>query len=199
MKHSSHDYLKFFLIILLVTITTILHFSTKQTHFYYHIVLRELYFLPILLGAFWYGKRGGLLTSLSISSLDLPFIVTHWQGLTPDDLAKSLELILFNIIALSMGMLSDSEKKREREKQKAILAMAGTIAHELNSPLQVILGGSQLLQDDFEPESTTYKELQYIINNTKTIKQTINKISHLDQFVLKKYAGDTQIFEISSK
>lgn len=192
------DYSKIFLIILLVVITTILHFSTKQSQFYYHIVLRELYFLPILLAAFWYGIRGGLISSVGISVLYIPLVIMHWQGFSPEDLDKSLEIILFNVVALIMGVLSDREKKQEREKRESILAMAGTIAHELNSPLQVVLGGSQLLQDDFEPESTAYKELQDIINNTKTIKQTISKISHLDQFVLTEYPGEAKIVDISS-
>ncbi|MGB3225676.1 MAG: histidine kinase dimerization/phospho-acceptor domain-containing protein [Desulforhopalus sp.] len=189
---------KIFLIIVLVTVTTILHFTTKQSQFYYHIVLRELYFLPIVLGAFWYGVRGGLFTSLGISSVYTPLVVMHWQGFSPEDLDKFLEIILFNVVAIVMGILSDREKAREREKQESILAMAGTIAHELNTPLQVVLGGSQLLQDDFEPESTTHKELQDIINNTRTIQEAIKKISQLDQFVLKKYAGDTKIIDISS-
>ena len=195
---SVIDREKIFLIVVLVTITTILHFATKQSQFYYHIVLRELYFLLIMLGAFWYGVRGGLLTSFGISSVYIPVVVMHWQGFSPEDLDKFLEIILFNVVASVMGILSDREKAREREKQESILAMAGTIAHELNTPLQVVLGGSQLLQDDFEPESTTHKELQDIINNTRTIKEAINTISQLDQFVLKKYAGDTKIIDISS-
>ena len=198
-KHiSKTDIQKISLIIVLVAITTILHFATKQSQFYYHIVLRELYFLPILLGAFWYGIRGGLVSSVGISVLYLPLVIMHWQGFSPEDLDKSLEIILLNVVALVMGVLSDREKKRVREKQEAILAMAGTIAHELNSPLQVVLGNSQFLQDDFEPESETYKELQTIINNTKTIKQIVKKISFLDQFALKEYVGDEKIIDISS-
>ncbi len=196
-KYSSPDYFKMFLVILLVTITTLLHFATKQNQQYYHIVLREFYFLPILLAAFWYGIRGGLISSLGISVLYLPVVIMHWQEFSPEDLDKSLEIVLFNLVALVMGILSDREKKREREKQEAILAMAGTIAHELNSPLQVVLGNSQLLRDDFLPESEHYRELQTIVNNTKVIQQVVKKISFLDQFVLKGYAGNTKIVDIS--
>lgn len=196
-QYSPSKYFKISLIAWLVALTTFLHFSTPQNLYHYHIVFRELYFLPILLGAFWYGVRGGLVTAAGISILYLPLVIMHWQGFSPADLAKSLEIILFNVVALIMGVLSDREKKREREKQEAILAMAGTIAHELNSPLQVVLGNSQLLQDDFEPESETYQELQTIINNTKTIQQIVKKISFLDRFSLKGYAGDTKIVDIS--
>ncbi len=184
-------------IIVLVALITLLHFLTGQSQHYYHIVFRELYFLPILLAAFWFGIRGGLLTSAAISAFYLPLVVMHWQQFSPDDLDKSLEVILFNLIAMVMGVLSDREKKREQEKQETILAMAGTIAHELNSPIQVVLGNSQLLQDDFEPESEPYKELQTIIDNTKTIREIVKKISFLDRFTMKEYAGDAQIIDIS--
>ena len=196
-KYSPSKYFKISLIGWLVVLTTFLHFSTQQNLHHYHIVFRELYFLPILLGAFWYGVRGGFVTAVGISILYLPLVIMHWQGFSSGDLAKSLEIILFNVVALVMGVLSDREKKREREKQEVILAMAGTIAHELNSPLQVVLGNSQLLQDDFEPESGTYQELQTIINNTNTIQQIVKKISFLDRFSMKGYAGDTKIVDIS--
>ncbi|MEA2114190.1 MAG: DUF4118 domain-containing protein [Thermodesulfobacteriota bacterium] len=191
------DYLKIFLVILLVVITTFLHFSTKQSQYYYHIVFRELYFLPILLAAFWFGVRGGLVASVGISALYLPLVIMHWQNFSPEDLDKSLEILLFNVVALVMGILSDREKKREREKREEILAMAGTIAHELNSPLQVVLGNTEFLQDEFEPESETYRELQTIINNTKTIRDIVKKISFLDRFALKEYVGDEKIVDIS--
>ncbi len=191
------EYIKILLVISLVTATTFLHYSTRQNQYYYHIFLRELYFFPILLAAFWYGLRGGLIASVGISVLYIPLVVTHWQQFSPEDLDKSLEILLFNLVALVMGVLSDREKNREREKQEAILAMAGTIAHELNTPLQVVLGNSELLQDDFESESETYKELQIIINNTKTIQEVVKKISFLDRIVLKEYAGDAQIVDIS--
>ncbi len=196
-KFSAPDYLKIFWIISLVLITTFLHFTINQSQPYYHIVLRELYFLPILLGAFWYGIRGGLICSMGISALYLPMVIIHWQGFSPEDLDKSLGIILLNVVALVMGILSDREKKQAHEKKEAILAMAGTIAHELNTPLQVVLGNSQFLQDDFEPESETYLELQTIISNTKMIQQIVKKISFLDRFALKEYAGDAKIVDIS--
>lgn len=59
-KKSKHDILKMVVIAVLVATITILHFVIRQNQFYNHIVLRELYFLPILLGAFWFGVRGGL-------------------------------------------------------------------------------------------------------------------------------------------
>lgn len=196
-KQLRSDYLKILLIISLVTVGTAFLYLPRQDQNYFPVLLRELYFFPILLAAFWYGLRGGLVTSVGISALYIPHVLMQWQQFSPEDLNQSLEVILFNLIALVMGVLSDREKKREQEKQETILAMAGTIAHELNSPIQVVLGNSELLQDDFEPESEPHKELQIIINNTKTIREIVKKISFLDRFALKEYAGDAQIVDIS--
>lgn len=196
LNDSRSAYFRIFLIIFLAAGVTVLHYSTAQSESYHHIVFRELYFIPIILAAFWYGFRGGLLASLGISALYVPHIMINWQNFSPDDLNKCIEVIIFNLVALVLGIMKDQEKRREREKREALLAMAGAVAHELNSPIQVVLGSSQLLQDDFEPESETYNDLKVIINNTKTIQKIVSRISRLDQFILTGYAGDDKIVEI---
>ena len=123
---------------------------------YHHLVLREFYFLPVILSAFWFGLRGGLAASLFVSCLYIPHIVINWQNFSPDDLDKVLELLFFNVVAVVLGVMKDMERKRQREKEEAISAMAGTVAHELNTPVQVILGSAQLLQEDFQEDSEQY-------------------------------------------
>ncbi len=184
------------LIVFLILLVTFLHYSTGRMQSYHHLVFREFYFLPIILSAFWYGLRGGLAASLSVSFLYIPHIIMNWQSFSPDDLDKILELIFFNVVAVILGAMKDMERKRQREKEEAISAMAGTIAHELNTPVQIILGSSQLLQEDFKEDSEQYNELETIIENTRVIGKVIRKIALLDRFVLKKYAGKDEIFDL---
>ncbi len=70
------------------------------------------------------------------------------------------------------------------------------MAHELNTPLQVVLGSAQLLQDDFDPGTETHKELENIIKNLKVVNGLVKKISFLDQFNLKQYEGKTMIVDL---
>jgi signal transduction histidine kinase len=175
---------------------TILHLATSQTQELPHIFYRELYFLPLILSSFWFGLRGSLTISLCVTFVYLPYTVFHWQSFSPNDLDRLLEIMLFNIVANGLGFLRDREKAIEKEKRKAIMAMAGTVAHEINSPLFSALGTSQLMQDEFNPGSSPHNDLKFIIRNLKEIKQMVKKISAIEDPKLKTYVGDSDIVDL---
>jgi signal transduction histidine kinase len=188
--------IKILSIVVLVGAITSLHYTTQHTQIYQHIVYRDLYFLPVILGGFWFGLRGGLITSFSIMASYIPFVILRWDSFSPDDLDKSIANILFIVVAILVGVLRDRENARTREKIEGVKAMAGTVAHELNTPLQVVLGNSQLLQEEFDSTTETHIELQGIINNLQKMAQIIKKISFIDSVELRDYIGDTKIVDI---
>jgi signal transduction histidine kinase len=51
--------------------------------------------------------------------------------------------------------------------------MAAGVAHEINTPLGVILGYAQLMMDDFDPDSETYQNLQVIERQTKASRKIV--------------------------
>lgn len=69
------------LIVGLVVAITALHVFTAQEQQRVHIIYRELYFLPLILAGFWYGLRGALVASLSITAFYLPYTVYRKKGL----------------------------------------------------------------------------------------------------------------------
>lgn len=172
-----------------------LHMFISRDYEKGHIIARELYFLPIILSAFWFGLRGALITVLSISIFYLSFSAVHWRGFRPDDLERLLEVGLFNIVAVTMGFLQDKQKALTREKLEAIKALSGTVAHEMNSPLFVALGNLELLQDDFDHDSEPYKELEGIKTNLNELRSLIKKISQLREVVTKDYDGTSRIVD----
>lgn len=188
--------IKILFIAILVGAIASLHYLTQHSQIYHHIVYRELYFLPLILGGFWFGLRGGLITSFSIVASYMPFIILRWDNFSSDDLDKSIAIILFVIVAVLVGTLRDREMARMREKIEGVKAMAGTVAHELNTPLQVVLGNSQLLQEEFDSSTDTHVELQKIINNIQKMDQVIKKLSLIDRIELKDYAGNTKILNL---
>ena len=162
----------------------------------WHIFYRELYFLPLILSAFWFGLRGSFIISLCVTVLYLPYTIFHWQSFSPNDLDRLLEILLFNIVANGLGFLRDRGKTIEKEKRKAIMAMASTVAHEINTPLFSAIGTTQLMQDEFNPDSDPYNDLQLIIRNLKEIKQMVKKIAAIEKPEMKPYVGDSVIVDI---
>src|SRR4030065_2731614 len=150
----SQKYLKTRIIIVgaSVVIISLLHYITKVSQVYQHIFYRELYFLPLILSGFWFGLRGGVITSLTITALYLPFTLIHWQG-SPDDFDKILQILLLNIIAAGLGFLSDRRKAEEKAKTEAERMareqaesadriksdFLSIVAHELRTPLVRII------------------------------------------------------------
>lgn len=59
------------------------------------------------------------------------------------------------------------------EKMATVGQMAAGIAHEINTPLGIILGYTQLMMDDFEPDSETYQNLVVIERQTKVSRKIV--------------------------
>jgi len=187
---------RIFLIAALLIIITIFHYTTEQSQMYHHILFREAYFIPIIMGGVWFGLKGALSTSIAITCFYLPFTLISWGGFSPMDWDRIIEIFLFNVIAVVLGYLRDQERAREREKLEAVLAMAGTVGHELNTPLQVLLGNVQLLLEDLEGHSEACKELHGIMENLKEMNRIVKKISGIERFETRLYHGDDVIVDI---
>ncbi|HEV8160127.1 MAG TPA: hypothetical protein VGP58_13920, partial [Pyrinomonadaceae bacterium] len=62
-----------------ILLISALHFLTPVDSIILHQIYQRLYYIPIILAAFWYGWRGGLGAALLASVSYLPHITLHWQ------------------------------------------------------------------------------------------------------------------------
>ena len=89
------------------------------------------------------------------------------------------------------------DAKVEREKLQGVLEIAGAVCHELNQPLQAILGCSELIALDRDSgKKVVKKRLDEIIKQIGRIGKITKKVSSITQYKTVKYIGDVKIFDI---
>lgn len=133
-----------------------------------HAIHGRLCYIPIILGAIWFGVRGGLATAFAITALTIPYTLRIHDHHTL--IGEYTEMVFYVAIGLMTGVLIEREW-RERERREALqreLArserlsslgqMAAGLAHEIRNPLGSIQGVAELLGDD-APVGSKKREL----------------------------------------
>ncbi|MBC8209210.1 MAG: GAF domain-containing protein [Desulfobulbaceae bacterium] len=87
------------------------------------------------------------------------------------------------------------EEQLERVKLQGVVELAGTVAHEINTPLFAALGTAQLLEDDIEG-SDARNEVATIVRNLRTIGDLTAKMTRMTGFESRDYVGDTKIVDL---
>lgn len=134
------------LVLLLIFAISGMHYADISEESILHIIYRELYFLPIIMAGLWFGLRGGIAASLVITILYLPTVLASpsWN-LSVHKYGNLLEILLFNVVGITVGWLRNREFMLSRQKCEADhLASLGQavscIAHDMKTPLTAIGG-----------------------------------------------------------
>jgi two-component system, sporulation sensor kinase E len=105
-----------------LVVITLLHYYTDVRAVTLHDIYRRLYYLPIIYAAFRFGLRGGLIAAIASSLLFAPHAQMSLGGLLGSyGLDNGLEVILFNVVGISTGMLATSAR-RELARSRAVSA-----------------------------------------------------------------------------
>jgi signal transduction histidine kinase len=187
---------KFFIVAVLVIIITILHYLTAIDYGLRHVFLRELYFLPIMLAAFWFGILGGLATSLLISFVYGPYILMYAPGPAIHNLGNMLELVLFNVVGLFFGWMKDRETAQQQKLHKAEnLAAIGRavsmIAHDLKTPLVAIGGLSRQLSKKLAGDFSQREKIEVIRQQSDRLENMVlNMLDFAKPLIISKKSCD---------
>jgi signal transduction histidine kinase len=133
-----------------------------------HAIHGRLCYIPIILGAIWFGVGGGLATAIAISVLTIPYTLRIHDHHTL--IGEYTEMVFYLAIGLMTGVLIEREwRERERrvalerelarsERLSSLGQMAAGLAHEIRNPLGSIQGVAELLGDD-APAGSKKREL----------------------------------------
>jgi len=177
-KLPARTFLKIGLICLAVGSITIFHYQTSPEAGIRHIIFRELYFLPIILGGFWFGMRGGLSTALAISILYGPLVLMGPDRFSAHYIGNIMEIILFNLIGGLLGWLKDREEvQQKRLRQVESLAAMGTatamIAHDLKTPLITIAGLARQLTKKIPSATPESEKIMFIRQQSERLEKLV--------------------------
>jgi sigma-B regulation protein RsbU (phosphoserine phosphatase) len=89
-----------------------------------------------------------------------------------------------------------ARKLAEEEKFKGVLETAGGICHELNQPLQYMLGAVQLLMMDASGNDILYAQLDAIRTRIEQMGEMTRKLTAITRFRTRKYVGGLDILDI---
>ncbi len=86
------------------------------------------------------------------------------------------------------------KEQLERVKLQGVVDLAGTVAHEINTPLFAALGTAQILEGDITDEEMI-SDVEMIIRNLKSISKLTEKMTTMTGFERKDYVGEANIVE----
>ncbi len=87
-----------------------------------HGILGHLYIVPIILGAYWYGIKGGVTVSIASTILFSPHLLLHWTDPFLD-VYNFVELFLFLLIGGVTGVLSQMERNQRVRYEQALVRL----------------------------------------------------------------------------
>ncbi len=87
-----------------------------------HGILGHLYIVPIILGAYWYGIKGGVTVSIASTVLFSPHLLLHWKDPFLD-VYNFVELFLFLLIGGVTGVLSQMERNQRLRYENALVRL----------------------------------------------------------------------------
>lgn len=153
-----------------------LRYATGPSASLLHELSLRLYYIPILISAYWYGVAGGLLLAV-VSSIAY---VNRVSEIVPTfDPARFAEVLVFYMIGLSVGLLASAQRRvaaryrsaaatleaanvqlrdsheqiRRIDRLRTLGEVATGLAHEIRHPLASICGAIEIIEARSRPNS----------------------------------------------
>jgi CheY-like chemotaxis protein len=97
---------------------------------------------------------------------------------------------------LNYELRKTQEKLIEKEKESAVVEMAGAASHELNQPLTAILGNLQLVMTKLPEGDPLTEKLNKVLNQVERMVEIVKKIGQITRYRTKQYAENVKIVDI---
>ena len=172
------NWIKIVVIIFMTGAILGLYYLTSYQMLYRHAFYRILFYVPLILGSFWFGLKGSIGVCTSVTLCLLPYEIIQWQGFSLEDFHELLEVVLFIVIAFILGFLVERERKKHTalvrtESLAAIGKAVSEIAHDMKTPLMAMGGFASQIYRGLDIEDPNRKKLDVVIKETARLESMV--------------------------
>lgn len=134
---------------------SLLRYATGPSSTLLHELSLRLYYIPILVAAYWYGIFGGVIVA-TISSI--AYVNRASELVSTFDRARLAEVAVFHLMGVIVGLLASAQRKansqlrdsyeeiRRIDRLRTLGEVAAGLAHELRHPLASIAGALEIIE-----------------------------------------------------
>ena len=161
-----------------VVVVSFLYYLAPLNRYLLQELITRLYYVPIVLGAVWFGLRGGALVSLLVTLICVPHTFMSFKYDRALFYDEALEILLFNVVGIAVGILKDRERRQSALNQKlTALATLGeavsSVAHEIKNMLIPIRGFLRRIRENQNPETKVISYLEIVEQETANLEKMV--------------------------
>ncbi len=98
---------KILLVVCLIVGAMLLHYGTPHRLMYLHILLQALFFVPVSLSGWWFGKKGGLSAASAVAAVYLYHAVTVMMPTPEMAVSNGIQILLLFVVGFLVGVYAD--------------------------------------------------------------------------------------------
>jgi signal transduction histidine kinase len=110
-------------LVFFITGISLLHYFTPYNLHMPPCVYQRLYYIPLILAAFWYGFRGGLACAILVSIVYMSFVLFPGSTRVAMTLEQYMEILLYYVVGGVTGFLSQRERMQAYRLQQTALGL----------------------------------------------------------------------------
>ncbi len=196
----EHPFVSGGLVFLTVIAIGLLQIATPVAAMHWLYVLQRLYYLPIVFAGLHAGRRGGLCIALTAGIFFLVGTPAVWRVSPVNALDQCLEGVVFLLVGLVTGILSDIQKKKVKElwhatqqlnsvyvqlqtnfegmkraeRFYALGQLSAGLAHEIRNPLASIEGAAVVVQRENDSAERRVEFLEIIQKECRRLDRLLS-------------------------
>jgi signal transduction histidine kinase len=168
-------------------VISVLHYLTPIHLHYFHAIFQRLYYIPIILAAYFFSLKLAVAYAALSGLLYAPHIFIQWASHASHSFTQYVEISMFIVIATVLGLLFEIRRRQQkqiihqqkelaREKQLGLLGrLAAGLAHEIRNPLGGLLGSAEILKENLGGQDQNSEFVQIIETELKRVNKKLNE------------------------